>query len=60
MPATQEIDWAGCSLVQRDPEKLGGAPSIDGMRITPGTIVDNYESGLRVAEIVEQFPSVTE
>jgi uncharacterized protein (DUF433 family) len=60
MTATHEIDWSGCSLVQRDPLKLGGAPNIDGMRITPETIVDNYESGFSVSEIVEMFPAVSE
>jgi uncharacterized protein (DUF433 family) len=55
-----EIDWSGCPLVQRDPLKLGGAPNVDGMRITPRTIVDNYESGFGVSEIVEMFPAVTE
>ncbi len=55
-----EIDWSGCPLVQRDPLKLGGAPNVDGMRITPETIIDNYESGFSVSEIVEMFPAVTE
>jgi uncharacterized protein (DUF433 family) len=60
MTATHEIDWSGCSLVQRDPLKLGGAPNIDGIRISPETIVDNYESGFSVAEIIDMFPAVTE
>ncbi len=46
--------------MQCDPLKLGGSPNIEGMRITPETIVDNYESGFSVAEIVEMFPPVTE
>ena len=29
------------------------------MRITPETIIDNYESGFSVSEIVEMFPAVT-
>jgi len=58
MTATHQIDWSGCSLVQRDPLKLGGAPNIDGMRISPERIVDNYESGFSVSEIAEMFPVV--
>lgn len=46
--------------MQRDPLKLGDAPNVDGMRITPETLVDNYESGCSVSEIVEMFPAVTE
>ena len=57
MTATDKIDWSGCSLAQCDPLKLGGSPNIDGMRITPETIVDNYESGFNV---VEMFPAGTE
>jgi uncharacterized protein (DUF433 family) len=30
------------------------------MRIIPETIVDNYESGFSVAEIVEMFPAVNQ
>ena len=60
MTASREIDWSGCSLVQRDPLKLGGAPNIDWMRITPEAIVDNYDSDFSVTEIVEMFPAVTE
>ncbi len=60
MTTTDKIDWSGCSLVQCDPLRLGGSPNIDRMRITPETIVDNYESGFSVAEIVEMFPPVTE
>ena len=39
---------------------MGGVPNIGGMRITPETIVDNYEDGLSISEIIEQFPSVSE
>ena len=60
MTTTRKIDWSGCSLVQRDPLKLGGSPNIDGMRIAPETIVDNYESGFSVPEIVDMFPAVSE
>lgn len=60
MTDARQIDWSGCPLVRRDPLKLGGAPKIDGMRMTPETIVDNYESGFNVAEIVDMFPAVNE
>ena len=57
---THQLDWSGCPLIQRDPRKMGGAANIDGMRITPETVVDNYEDGLSIAEIIEQFPSLNE
>ncbi len=58
MTVTHEIDWSGCSIVQRDPQKLHGAPNVNGLRITPDSIVGNFEAGLDVAEIHLQFPGV--
>jgi uncharacterized protein (DUF433 family) len=52
------IDWTGCPIVQRDPDKLHGAPTVRGLRLTPDAIVENFEAGLSVAEIAEQFPGV--
>jgi uncharacterized protein (DUF433 family) len=57
---SRQLDWSGCPLIQTDPQKMGGVPNIDGMRITPETVVDNYEDGLSIAEIIEQFPSLNE
>ena len=51
-----------CLRAHRSPQ-LGhgrGATNIDGIRITPATVVDNYEDGLSSAEIIEQFPSLNE
>jgi len=58
MTDKDEIDWTACPIVERDPEKLHGAPTIHGLRITPESIVANFEAGLSVAEIHEQFPAV--
>ena len=58
MVAEDKIDWTGCPIVQRDPEKLHGAPTVRDLRITPDSIVANFEAGLDVAEIHEQFPAV--
>jgi uncharacterized protein (DUF433 family) len=55
---TKEIDWTRCPIIQRDPLKLQGALNVNGLRITPETIVGNFEAGLDIAEIHEQFPGV--
>ena len=56
-----KLTGLGCSLIQRDRLKLGGAGNIDGMRITPETIVEHYEGGFSVAEIANEiFPGVTQ
>lgn len=49
------IDWSKCELVEIDPEKVSGQPVLKGTRMPVNTIVDNYEYGLSVAEIAEQF-----
>ncbi len=60
MTNTDQIDWSACSVVQRNPRLLHGDFNINGKRITPDTIVGNFESGLSISEIREQFPSVDE
>jgi len=49
------IDWSKCDLVEIDPEKVSGQPVLKGTRMPVNTIVDNYEYGLSVTEISEQF-----
>jgi uncharacterized protein (DUF433 family) len=56
-----KLDWSGCSLIWCEPGKLGGAPNIDGMRITPEAILENYEDGCTITEIANEiFPGVTQ
>ena len=52
------IDWTGCAIVERDPEKLHGAATVRGLRLTPETVVENFEAGLSVTEIHEQCRAV--
>jgi uncharacterized protein (DUF433 family) len=42
--APRQLDWSGCPLIERDPQKMGGVSNIAGMRITPETVVDNYKT----------------
>ncbi len=64
MPNVQRptiLAWSGCPLIRRETGKRGGAPNIDGMRITPEAILENYESGFSVSEIADEiFPGVTQ
>lgn len=50
-----DIDWDACPIVQRDPEKQGGRPTVRASRMPADTVVDNYDSGLRDDEIAYQF-----
>ena len=53
------VDWSGCSLVERIPGKLSGAPVLKGTRLRADTIVSNYEAGSPIAEIAENYPSAS-
>jgi uncharacterized protein (DUF433 family) len=50
-----EIDWSGCALVEVKARVQSGAPVVRGTRLPVAAIVDNFDYGLSVAEISEQF-----
>ena len=56
----QAIDWSGCPLVESVPGRVSGAPVIRNTRLPVQALIDNHDDGLTPAEIVEQFPGVTE
>ena len=41
----QARDWSGCAIVEFNPRKMGGAPTVRGRRITPNAFVDNFNGG---------------
>ena len=49
-------DWSGCPLIQRDPEKMGGQPTVGALRLTPDALVENFNSGCDIAELLELYP----
>jgi len=55
MAAQEKIDWSGCQLVEVKPGVLSGAPVPRGTRMPVDAIVDNFDYGVSVAEIAEQF-----
>jgi uncharacterized protein (DUF433 family) len=55
MAERRRIDWSRCSFVEANPQILGGAPVLRGTRMPVSAIVDNFDYGLSVAEIMEQF-----
>ena len=44
----------------RDPRVCGGQPIIKGTRVTLGTVLSSLAEGASVAEILTDFPSLTE
>jgi len=55
MAEQDKIDWSQCPLVEVDPLVLSGAPVLRGTRMPANAIVDNFDYGMSVAEISEQF-----
>ena len=55
MAAEENIDWSECPLVEVNPRVQSGAPVLRGTRMPVNAIVDNFEYGVSVAEISEQF-----
>jgi uncharacterized protein (DUF433 family) len=53
--AEERIDWSQCPLVEVNPRVQSGAPVLRGTRMPVNAIVDNFDYGLSVAEISEQF-----
>jgi uncharacterized protein (DUF433 family) len=55
MASKDKIDWSECPLVEVKPGVQSGAPVLRGTRMPVNAIVDNFDYGVSVAEIAEQF-----
>ena len=55
MASQEKIDWSECPLVEVNPRVQSGAPVLRDTRMPVNAIVDNYDYGVSVAEISEQF-----
>ncbi len=55
MAAKEQIDWSECPLVEVNPRVQSGSPVLRGTRMPVNAIVANFDYGMSVAEISEQF-----
>jgi len=55
MAKKEKIDWSECPLVEIKPGVQSGARVLRGTRMPAAVIVDNFDYGVSVAEIAEQF-----
>jgi uncharacterized protein (DUF433 family) len=53
------IDWASCSAVERDPDRVGGAWVFRGSRVPVAALFENLEDGVSVGEVVALFPGIS-
>jgi uncharacterized protein (DUF433 family) len=49
------IDWSDCALVETKANVQSGAPVLRGTRMPASAIVENFDYGVSVDEIAEQF-----
>ena len=49
------IDWSECPIVQCDPEKLGGVPTVRAYRVSADSVVQNHDDDMSAEEIAYQF-----
>jgi uncharacterized protein (DUF433 family) len=50
-----DIDWSACPIVERDPEKMGGVPTVRAWRLSADSVVENYDDGVTPEEIADMF-----
>jgi uncharacterized protein (DUF433 family) len=50
-----KYDWHGCDAVQFDELKMGGRATVEDMRMDADSVLDNYEGGMTVDDIVESY-----
>ena len=50
-----QVDWSKCDLVEVDPLRIGGRPVLRGTRMPVEDIIANFQYGVSVEEISEQF-----
>jgi uncharacterized protein (DUF433 family) len=55
MATKDKIDWSECPLVEVKPGVQSGAPVLLDTRMPVNAILDNFDYGVSIAEIVEQF-----
>ncbi len=51
----ESLDWSKCPLVETDPLRVSGRPVLKGTRMPVEDIIANYEYGVSISEISEQF-----
>ena len=55
MSSKEQVDWSECALVEINPRVQSGAAVLRGTRMPANAIVDNFDYGVSVDEIAEQF-----
>ena len=52
---TDSIDWTGCPITERNPQKMGGVSTVRAWRLSADSIVGNHDDGVSEQEIADMF-----
>ena len=58
-PRIEEVDRMKYSRITIDPDQMGGAPCIRGLRIPVSTVVGMVAEGMAEAEILHAYPDLS-
>ncbi len=58
MTPETDLEWADCTAVENDPQRVSGAWVFRGTRIPVAALSENLEDGICLEEFVELFPGV--
>jgi uncharacterized protein (DUF433 family) len=50
-----QIDWSNCPLVEIDPLRVSGRAVVKGTRMPVEDVIANYEYGVSISDISNQF-----
>ena len=50
-----DIDWSDCSIVERNPKKMSGVPTVRAWRMSADSVVENHDYGATDLEIAEWY-----
>ena len=53
------MNWADCSAVERDPQRLSGVWLFRGTRVPLAALFENLQDDVSMTEFVDLFPGVT-
>ncbi len=59
MPLKNQLNSASMTTIQSSPDVLGGTPVFAGTRVPVQTLLDYLESGDRIDDFLQDFPSVS-
>ncbi len=54
------LDWSQCAVVESIPGKVSGAWVFKGTRTPMAVVFENLEDGMKIYEVMEQFPVTRE